>query len=848
MERLFAGIEAHGDAVALIDEQERAIDYTSLAAFADAAVSALGSRRRLIAIEAENELAPIGAYLGALRAGHVVLLANAGGAAAESRMARQFQPEAVFRRGAEGWGFEWRDAPPCDLHPDLAVLLSSSGSTGSPKLIRLSHDNLRSNARAIAEYLEFGPGERAITSLPPYYSYGLSVIHSHLFTGNSLVLTDHSVAEEPFWSLFDRHKATSFAGVPHSFELLERSGFLRRTHESLRYFTQAGGKLAPELVRTFGRHAAAQAKRFYIMYGQTEASPRMAYLPPRDVLEHADCIGRPIPGGSFSLEPLDDGSGAGELIYRGPNVMMGYALTRENLAEGPGLSELRTGDIAELTPSGLYRIVGRASRFVKLFGLRIGLDDVEARLRAEGIAAVAAGDDKGLVVATEEQGRRQAIEAIVRNGFALPPSAFTLLEVDRIPRLPTGKVDYRRLVDQGRSQAPRPSASEPLREAVARVMGLEAISGGDSFVGLGGDSLNYIQVVMLIEDRLGEVPADWETISFDELEAMTPVVRRGPRRIETDTFLRAAAIIFVVFHHVTKLDIGGAAYSLLAIAGFNFSRFQVPQLLQGRTGEIIKAMLLKIALPYYAIISLVFFLRGFVFLPQYLLVGNMTTGDGEGEARRLTVYWFIETYIDLVLLFCLLFTVPAVRRLCAKWPWEFAIGLLAIAAGLRIFGEYHGDMNIFFKHGPFMLAGMFVFGWAVSLAESLPRKLLLAAFAAISFSAFPPGRMEYGVPVILLAVALLLFVPRLPVGDFAMRVISTIAASSLYIYMSHPLLLDPVRKLLGGAVPVSATLPVVLLCLLAGVIIGKVIDHPRSRSIAAGARQRFTGKLAEVTE
>jgi acyl-CoA synthetase (AMP-forming)/AMP-acid ligase II len=187
----------------------------------------------------------------------------------------------------------------------------------------LSHTNLITNAAAIGDYLDIRETDRAATTLPMSYCYGLSVIHSHLLRGAGLILTDHSVVDDQFWTLFRRHRGTTFAGVPYTFELLERIGFDTMDLPHLRYLTQAGGRLSPERVRRFAELGQRRGWQLFVMYGATEATARMAYLPPELAATRPTAIGRPIPGGSFSLEPVDDWDDdpeVGELVYRGPNV------------------------------------------------------------------------------------------------------------------------------------------------------------------------------------------------------------------------------------------------------------------------------------------------------------------------------------------------------------------------------------------------------------------------------------------------------------------------------------------------------------------------------------------------
>jgi acyl-coenzyme A synthetase/AMP-(fatty) acid ligase len=261
--------------------------------------------RRLVLVPGVNELEPVVVYLAALSAGHPVLLVPGDNATASDALTAAYDPDVVLRRAEGEWVLdEQRSGSAHLLHPDLALLLSTSGSTGSPKLARLSHENVQANAEAIAESLQIRPNDRAVTTLPMHYCYGLSVINSHLACGASVILTDRSVVDPCFWDLVRERGATSFAGVPFTFELLDRVGFEDMALPHLRYVTQAGGRLAPDRVRRYADLGRRRGWDLVVMYGQTEATARMAYLPPDLVAEHPEAIGMPIPGGRFALEPL----------------------------------------------------------------------------------------------------------------------------------------------------------------------------------------------------------------------------------------------------------------------------------------------------------------------------------------------------------------------------------------------------------------------------------------------------------------------------------------------------------------------------------------------------------------
>ena len=344
--------------------------------------------------------------------------------------------------------------------------MSTSGSTGSPKLVRLSHTNLVDNATVIAEYLDIRETDRAATTLPMSYCYGLSVIHSHLLVGAALILTAGSVVDEEFWELFRRHRGTSFAGVSYTFELLESVGFDAADLPHLRYVTQAGGRMPPERVHRFAELAKEAGFELFVMYGATEATARMSYLPPELALSRPNTIGRPIRGGSFTIEPLDGWADddVGELVYRGPNVMMGYAHGPDDLAVGKTVETLRTGDLARLSPDGLYEVVGRNSRFVKMYGLRIDLQQIEAALRGRGMPAFCTSDDDTLVVAVAGKHDDHEVQRAAAEAAGVPAGAVRAITVEELPLLPSGKPDYqtvRRLARRpiSRNRSPRTCAS-----------------------------------------------------------------------------------------------------------------------------------------------------------------------------------------------------------------------------------------------------------------------------------------------------------------------------------------------------------------------------------------------------
>lgn len=340
-----------------------------------------------------------------------------------------------------------------DLYPDLALLLTTSGSTGSPKLVRQTYVNIESNAKSIMTYLELDETERPITMLPMNYTYGLSVINSHLLAGAAILMTDESYAQKKFWEFFKSQEATSIVGVPFTYEILKKLRFFRMELPSLRYMTQAGGKLLPELHKEYAEYAIANQKRFYVMYGQTEATARMSYLPYEHSLEKYGSMGIAIPGGKFRLIDIDGKEitipdEVGELVYEGPNVTLGYAECQQDLAKGDERNGiLVTGDMAKMDADGYYYIVGRKKRFLKIYGNRVNLDEIERMIQSnfEGIECACVGEDDHMQIYVTKAGIEEGVTKFISAKTGLNWKAFEVHYIAEIPKNESGKKNYQKL-------------------------------------------------------------------------------------------------------------------------------------------------------------------------------------------------------------------------------------------------------------------------------------------------------------------------------------------------------------------------------------------------------------------
>lgn len=454
----FDTIEQYGERTAIY--ADRAYSYEEMIEAADAIAGEVGDRTLVFCLCANTKESIFG-YVGFLR-GHIVPLLLDAAIQSEQlqHLMDRYRPTHIWANREHDLlaqemdtTYEYGDyalfaCPQVmehELHDELALLLTTSGSTGSPKLVRLSYDNLFQNAASIVSYLNINEDDRPITTLPMNYSYGLSIINSHLVSGATVVVTNASVMQKEFWQLCRDQHVTTFGGVPFVYEMLRRLKFETMELPSLTKLTQAGGKLNPDVANAFTDICERKGIQFFMMYGQTEATARMSYLPPDQNREKAGSIGIAIPGGELTLrketgELITTSHVVGELVYAGTNVSLGYAETLSDLTSGDeNEGVLQTGDLAYMDEDGYFFIVGRIKRMIKMHGNRISLDEVEHLLRAHGHECVCTGTDDGLYVYTLHDDRA-AVKQIIKDMMHI--RGVTILRIDAIPRNESGKILY----------------------------------------------------------------------------------------------------------------------------------------------------------------------------------------------------------------------------------------------------------------------------------------------------------------------------------------------------------------------------------------------------------------------
>ena len=442
--------------IAAIDDSGRSVTYGDICDFSKEFAKHL-PQRSLIFLLAENKIGSLLGYTASLSNRIVPLVISANTEEGlYNHLYDLYQPEYLWmpEAMAEGkevvfsaWGYclvkTGNSLTP--MHEELSLLLPTSGSTGSPKLVRHSYRNIEANADNVRRLFKLDGTEKAMAILPMHYTMGLSVIASHLLAGATLLLSGRSLLDKGFWATLK--EATSFTGVPYSYEILTKMRFTRMDLPNLKVITQGGGKLTEAMWNTLAQYAHDNGKQFIATYGQSECTARMAYLPAEMALDKVCSIGIAEPGGQLSIIDDNDnetfeGEAQGEMVYRGENVTLGYASCREDLLKGDeNHGVMHTGDLARRDADGCYYIIGRLKRFLKIFGLRIGLDEVERMIKAEyKTDCYCKGNDEKLIILVTDPKLVDVLPAFIEEKTHLFHQKIEIQVVNEILRNEAGKV------------------------------------------------------------------------------------------------------------------------------------------------------------------------------------------------------------------------------------------------------------------------------------------------------------------------------------------------------------------------------------------------------------------------
>ena len=465
---MFDNLGVRGNKTALVSEEGKVFSYEELAFLSDLSVAKI-KQGSLCFLVCENSPEAIIYYVGLVRNRIATLLIpNETSESKLTKLILAYSPNYVISNlkskpleqnfkaidNFEKYSiFESNNVIHHPVLPNTAVCLSTSGSTGSPKFVKLSLNNLESNTKAIIKALNIEESQSTITTMPMSYSYGLSVINTSLAVGGVLVVNSKQVTCRDFWDQVKEHSVNTLSGVPYIYEQLSRlsADFLGRT--KIKTFTQAGGKLKKEIRQHFIRICEETGINFYVMYGQTEATARISVLPAADFARFKDAIGFAVPGGELTVIDqsgikIESPGVIGELYYTGPNVFQGYVSDRSDLYSSSLSScKLKTGDLGYFDSEGRFYISGRIKRIAKIHGNRINLEEVENFLMEREVEAYCVEFLEKLIVVTTSKEvtlevRRQIIEYLEINSQLI---SFT--QIPSIPRGDSGKVDYSSIIE-----------------------------------------------------------------------------------------------------------------------------------------------------------------------------------------------------------------------------------------------------------------------------------------------------------------------------------------------------------------------------------------------------------------
>ena len=448
--------------IAAVDDQENKISYGELINFTNE-LKDLVKARSIVFHFSENSVPSLAFYIACMNLKAVPLLLSPqtdvqliesllekykpNYIVAPERICQNFKGKVL--KQSKGYQLIHQHDLVHQLNENLSLLLPTSGSTGSPKLVRHSYENIESSAKSVAELFELNCNHKAFAFLPMYYTMGLSAIHSHLSVGATVVLIQSAMTDAGFWKALKDYEPSSLSGVPYSFEILKKLRLFRMKMPNLQFINEGGGKLSPELYDECIGFSKANDAKFIPTYGQTEGTSRMAFLDSKMVAIKKGSIGKAIPRGTLSIineQGVEsfEGEASGEMIFRGPNVTLGYANKLDDLnLSDQKLGVLQTGDLAKRDADGYYFITGRKNRFLKLFGIRVSLDDVEQIvITAFNVECACSGNDEKMIILITEKNLEKQISDLIVTKTGLFHRAFSVLYVEKIPRNESGKVVF----------------------------------------------------------------------------------------------------------------------------------------------------------------------------------------------------------------------------------------------------------------------------------------------------------------------------------------------------------------------------------------------------------------------
>ena len=450
---------------AIVTENNEIIKYKDFIKKIKFIENIIGKERNRIFLLADNSYEFLASYYAMLRKRSIIFLLNSRLEMKKiNELVKVYKPNFIFdcesfyneREGYDTVKIENRlqilknkETINYENNYELAQLISTSGSTGSPKFVMQSFENIEINTKDIVKTLRLNKYDKTITTMNPSYTYGLTKINTHIYVGGTIILNKKTVFDKDFWNKINTYKVTNFGGVPFFYEMLKKLNFHKFNFKNLKHITQAGGKLSSEILDYMHKTSKQLKIKFYIMYGQTEAGPRITILDSKKLDKKIKSVGKPIGDNKLWLEDkkrniIKKPNIIGELFCKGKNVMLGYAYNLGDLKKKKNHNYINTGDLAYKDQDGFFYITGRTKRIIKPFGIRIDLGELEKYLDSKNFFnCICIGDDKKIHIYSKYTDEIVKIKKLVLNKLNLKKNIIFFFEENKIPRDKNGKIIYK---------------------------------------------------------------------------------------------------------------------------------------------------------------------------------------------------------------------------------------------------------------------------------------------------------------------------------------------------------------------------------------------------------------------
>ena len=766
------------------------------------------------------------------------------------RIAATGLTEIIVPEDGFGWTTQTVALPSGDK---LAQINFTSGTQGEPKGVLLTCDNLLNTVGRLRDALRLDDAARFYVGTPIYHSFGGGCCRAVAAAGGNIYLPRKGFNSHEILTLLKQGEINGIAAVPTMWRILLKQSELFRDYGAFLRWVLIGSQPMSREEKLALRRLFPNARIIH-HYGLTEASSSVVLDVTNSPDEFLESVGIPTPGVEVQITE------SGRIAIRGAHV------AKERLVGGALVSNVDcdgwfvTSDAGEVRDGHLF-FLGRVDDLINAGGLKVSADAIEEAIIASldiprQISVVRIPDrDRGdgvllavtLGCARSDREILASAVSVLRESGLDAASALRIMRVPDLPRTENDKVQRVALAKRFAEQSALPAAGVapaalPVRKGLgslqfSRIAPLRSkflpggdaralrtifeeifpgveISDNDSFVSLGGDSLSFVALSIAIEGRLGHLPDDWQNRSIAELRTVKPKTSCF-RRIDTTLFLRFVGIISIVYSHFMSSGLGGSTYLLMVAVGYNFSRFQLTNVLSRDSVSPVFVSALRTALPLLLLLSLIEMRKGELEPLTVLLLGNFVPA-----AARTLDFWFVEVIIQIMFILGAMLAIPSLRRVARSHPLMFAQGLLVVSVAVAMLGPLVWDTTPYFDRMPHMVLWLFALGMVLDAGHTTAQRLFNASLVML----LPlliwgiennPFWIYFGPAWIWIGGMLLVLFKDIPLPTGVSRIAYYVGGASMFIYITH----YTVWGLWQKVSPSSPNIVGVVIAIVAGVLI-----------------------------